>query len=354
MALTILSVAYPFAPVGPDAVGGAEQILSEIDSALTRAGHRSIVVACEGSGVAGIHVPVPRAPRLLGPGARRLAHENHRHAIATALDRWDIDVVHLHGLDFHAYLPPPGPAALVTLHLPVTWYPPECLRPARPQTWFNCVSRSQHANCPGSLRLLDPIENGVAETFLAARHAKRRFALTLSRICPEKGIHLAIDAAKHAGIPLLIAGEVFPYQAHQRYFAELIAPRLDRWRRFIGPVRLARKRRLLAAARCVLIPSLAAETASLVAREALAAGTPVIAFARGALVEALDHGRTGFLVENEAQMARAIARLDEIDPARCRQAARERFSSGQMLRSYVAAYRALRTAEVDHAAKGAA
>ena len=67
-----------------------------------------------------------------------------------------------------------------------------------------------------------------------SRHAKRRFALLLARICPEKGVHLAMDAAKRAGIPLLIAGEMFPYTAHHRYFAEEVEPRLDRWRRFIG------------------------------------------------------------------------------------------------------------------------
>ncbi len=67
--------------------------------------------------------------------------------------------------------------------------------------------------------------NGVA--LAAARHAKRPFALTLGRICPEKGVHLAIEAAKRAGIPLLIAGEVFPYEAHRRYFAEEVQPRLD-------------------------------------------------------------------------------------------------------------------------------
>jgi hypothetical protein len=61
MALTVLSVAYPFAPVGPDAVGGAEQILSALDRALVRAGHCSVVVACEGSEVAGSVVPVPSA-----------------------------------------------------------------------------------------------------------------------------------------------------------------------------------------------------------------------------------------------------------------------------------------------------
>ena len=84
-------------------------------------------------------------------------------------------------------------------------------------------------------------------------------------------------------------------------------PRLDRRRRFLGPLGFARKRRLLAAARCLLVPSLARETASLVAMEALACGTPVIAFPNGALAEVVEDGRTGFLVENTREMAAAIA-----------------------------------------------
>ena len=102
--------------------------------------------------------------------------------------------------------------------------------------------------------------------------------MALGRICPEKGYHIALDAAARAGVPMVLAGEVFRYPAHEQYFRDEIAPRLDASRRFIGPVGLHRKRRLLSEARCLLAPSLAPETSSLVAMEALACGTPVIAF----------------------------------------------------------------------------
>ena len=88
--------------------------------------------------------------------------------------------------------------------------------------------------------------------------------------CPEKGYHLALDAAHLAGMALLLAGEVFPYPEHQRYFHEEIGPRLDSTRRFIGPVGGQRKRGLLQRAQCLIVPSLVAETSSLVAMEALA------------------------------------------------------------------------------------
>jgi Glycosyltransferase Family 4 len=122
--LTILNVAYPFAPVGPDAVGGAEQILTRIDEALVAAGHRSLVIASEGSSVAGQLIPIPRFGGRLTPALRAAANRATRHALQAALRRSAVDLVHFHGLDFAAQLPPIGPPVLITLHLPVHAYPP--------------------------------------------------------------------------------------------------------------------------------------------------------------------------------------------------------------------------------------
>jgi glycosyltransferase involved in cell wall biosynthesis len=203
------------------------------------------------------------------------------------------------------------------------------------------VSPAQQATWPSHPHVLPPIENGVPVEARALPHAKRHFALMLARICPEKGVHLAIEAAKRADIPLLLAGDVFPYRAHQRYFVHEVAPRLDRWRRFIGPADAARRRRLLAAAQCLLVPSLSPETSSLAAREALAAGTPVIAFPVGALADTIEHGRTGFLVRDVGEMARAIAAAPSIDPQTCRRMACERFSLDRMVQAYFRTYAAL-------------
>jgi glycosyltransferase involved in cell wall biosynthesis len=231
--------------------------------------------------------------------------------------------------------------ALATLHLPPSWYPEEALRPARPDTWLHCVSGAQHEACPKGPNLLPPIENGVPVNALRAGHAKRSFALSLGRICPEKAIHLAVEAAKRADIALLIAGEVFPYDAHRRYFADEVQPRLDGRRRFIGPVGFARKRRLLTAAQCLLVPSLAPETSSLVAREASACGTPVVGFRNGALPETIEQGRTGFLVDTVEEMADAIGWARNLDPALCRTVARRRFSLEAMTARYLDLYERL-------------
>ncbi len=339
MSLTILSVAYPLARVSPDSTGGSEQILSALDRALVAAGHRSIVIAPEGSRVAGDLVAIPWPDGLLDDPAKARAQAANRDAIAGVLARSPVDLIHLHGIDFDRYLPAPGAPVLATLHLPPDWYPAGALRPTRPRTFFNCVSRSQHDACPPSPTLVDFIENGVPVGRLgASRHAKRDFALFLGRICPEKGVHLALQAAHRAGVPLIVAGELYDYAAHQAYFDAEVRPLLDEKCRYVGPVGFGRKRRLLTAARCLLVPSLAAETSSLVAREAAACGTAVIAFPNGALADAVEDGRSGFLVPDAEAMAKAIRRAAHISPETCRALARERFDDGVMAVRYLDLY----------------
>jgi glycosyltransferase involved in cell wall biosynthesis len=341
MSLRILSVPFPFVPVRPDAVGGAEQVAAALDRALVAAGHESIVIACEGSQVAGTLVALSCPPADSNDRARGQVHQQVRAAIARVLRERPIDAIHLHGVDCEAYLPPPGVPALITLHLPLGWYADEILHPRRPLTWLQPVSRHQAHNAPGGVRLLSAIGNGVAENPFALVTRKRNFALALGRICPEKGFHDAIAAANAAGMPLLIAGEVFAWDAHRRYFDERIVPLLGERVRFIGPLRGARKQRLLAAARCVLIPSHAPETSSLVAMEALAAGTPVVAYASGALPEIVEHGVTGFVVENVPAMARAITQCECLVAQTCLDAAQRRFPLQRMCEAYLDLYQRL-------------
>lgn len=341
MKLTVLSVAYPFALVGPDAVGGAEQVLTHLDTALTRAGHCSLVVAGAGSKVTGTLISTPTIGGALTDEAQYRVRCEHACRITWALERWPVDLIHMHGIDFHQYLPPPGVPTLATLHLPPSWYPPEVFRLSRPHTYLHCVSRSQHLAVPYGSPLLPPVENGVPVEELSLRLRKRPYALALGRICPEKGFHHAADAARKAEVPLGIAGEVFRYEAHERYFREVLLPRLDNRRRYLGPVGFRRKRRLLSGARCLLVPSLVPETSSLVSMEALACGTPVIAFRSGALPEVIEHGKTGFIVDNVDEMAEAIRAVEAIDPEVCRETARRRFSLKTMAERYFAVYEQL-------------
>jgi glycosyltransferase involved in cell wall biosynthesis len=139
----------------------------------------------------------------------------------------------------------------------------------------------------------------------------------------------------------VIAGEVFGYPAHQRYHHDEIVPRLGRHCRFVGAAGFARKRRLLAAARCLLVPSLAPETSSLVALEALASGTPVVAFRSGALPEIVESGHTGFLVDSVTEMTAAIEESAALAAQTCRRRVAERFSLAAMIEGYLALYRGM-------------
>lgn len=113
MPLTVLSVAYPLSPVGPDAVGGAEQILTYLDAALVRAGHRSIVVACNGSKTCGTLFPVRIAGSSLAETLES-TDSQQRIAIKRILREYPADVVHMHGLNFLKYLPTEDVPVVVT------------------------------------------------------------------------------------------------------------------------------------------------------------------------------------------------------------------------------------------------
>lgn len=340
MALTLLLVAYSLAAVGPDAAGGAEQIVSLLDRALARAGHRVIVVALHGSVTAGHLIATPSTPGVFDPQRRLHAQREHARAIAAALDAWPIDLVHMHGVDFDRYLPTRAVPVLATLHLPAQWYSFDALHPARPATWLNGVSMAQHRSLPADPHVLEPVPNGVALGAPVSPRAEHGgYALFIGRICPEKGVHLAIDAARLAGVPIVVAGPVFPYPQHRAYFDAEVRPRLGTRARYVGSVGRSAKAALLAGARCLLVPSLAPETSSLVAMEAIASGVPVVAFRAGALPEVVDDGETGLLVGDVEEMAAAIARANRIAPDRCRRLAAGRFAARRMVEGYLSLYR---------------
>jgi glycosyltransferase involved in cell wall biosynthesis len=340
--MKILNVAYPFAPVSRDSVGGAEQMLNHIVEALVCAGHQSILMARADSKIPGALEPIPISDGPLNDHATRApVYEYVRERINLAISRHEPDLIHFHGIDFHEYLPAeietPG---LVTLHLPLEWYPQAALA-SRHNLHFNCVSESQACAAGSEIKI---IRNGVPIPTFHVQPRKRGHILCLGRICPEKGFHFAIEAAAKLDLSLLLAGEVFAYEAHQRYFREQIAPRLSDKRKFIGPIGQARKHRLMAAAQCVVIPSLVNETSSLVAMESLACGTPVVAFNRGALPSIIDHGRTGILVNDPEELPDAIITAQKIDFTECRRSAVERFSCDAMTRRYLDFYEELAAA----------
>lgn len=335
----VLNVAFPFAAVSEDAVGGAEQILARVERGLVEAGGRSVVVATEDSRVHGTLVPVPIVKGAITPEKQERIWRECAEAIGQAVRDYDVDLIHFHGIDFYRYLPDLPLPKLVTLHLPPSWYPAEIFSmPRRINVFLHCVSQSQQQSCRDSDALLAPIANGVDAPSQSPTTPKSDFVFSLGRICPEKGFHFALEAAKRANIKMQLAGAVFDYESHCHYFETEIVPRLDDDRRFIGLVGKAKKTCLMSQARCVLIPSLAPETSSLVAMEALACGTPVVAFPNGALPEIIQDGVNGFLVNDATEMADAIQFAATLSPQRCWETARYRFDSQRMIAAYLRRY----------------
>ena len=344
MQLSVLHIAYPYAPVGLRACGGAEQVLTDLDRALIVGGHRSTVVACEGSESRGrlYTAPVPQGRLDASDSDCRFWQRRYQEAINHALASQQFDLVHMHGIDWYQYSLPANLPVLVTLHMPIDWYPKGMWQQAGRNVHFQCVSETQKQGCPD--RNAAVVGNGVEIGNFSGNAPRRRFALALGRICPEKNLHEALNAGTVANTPVLVGGQTFPYSSHQEYERTTFRPalrgsgRVREQHAFLGPLKPRRKQALLRQAQCLLHPTLAPETSSLVAMEALAAGTPVIAYRSGALPEIVEDGVTGFLVNNVAEMADAIARVDTLDRQACRHAAERRFSRDRMSRDYLDLY----------------
>lgn len=339
MRLTVLNVAEVRAPVGLESADAREQLVAQLDAAVSSAQHRSLVLACEGSRVTGRLLSVPRPEGTETAEVQTDRQAKVREVFDKTLRDGAVDVIHLHVQDIPAYLPPPGIPVLSTLHLPASCYAPCVFQLRRPRTYLVCVSRAQRLACPPAMLLLPEIPNGVELGQFSGGGKRHRFVVAVGSLYPEHGFHLALAACLRAEVPLLLAGDL--PETEERYFRQQILPRLDATRRYVGPVDAAKRRRLLAAARCVLIPSLTNQTSSLLALEALASGTPVIGFPSGILPEVVEHGQTGFLVTNEEEMAAAIAQADTLDALVCRRAAENRFDVRRTCRQYLQWYKML-------------
>lgn len=340
MPMTVLSIGYPFAPIAENTAGGAEQILAILDEGLVSHRHRSLVIAPQSSRCRGTLIQTSFPAGQLDDRVRSRVYQEYRSVLQSVLARNEVDIIHMHGIDFFDYLPPAGVPVVVTLHLPLSWYPASAFSLMRPNTYLVCVSESQKKQKPAASRCR-VIRNGIHVEQYRPANEKGNYVVALGRICPEKGFDVALDAASEAGIPLVLAGQVFAYPTHQQYFETMIRPRLQGEHRFIGPVGGHRKNELVAGARCLLVPSLVDETSSLVTMEALACGTPVVAFRRGALPEIIEDGSTGFLVETPRQMAEAIQHADQLSSGLCRERAERNFSAERMIREYLSLYETL-------------
>ena len=210
------------------------------------------------------------------------------------------------------------------------------------QGWYNTISHAQRATMPaiGGGTFAGVVHNGIDVESFPFSSQKDDYLLFISRICPEKGAHLAIEAARRLGMRLIIAGKVD--RVDQAYYREVVEPLVDGEQVvFVGEADATCKRKLYQRAHCLLMPLCWEEPFGLAMAEAMACGTPVVAFARGAAPEIVVNGETGYLVEDVDGMVEAVRKVDRIDPARCRQHVSDRFSPQVMAERYLASYRTI-------------
>jgi glycosyltransferase involved in cell wall biosynthesis len=201
------------------------------------------------------------------------------------------------------------------------------------------ISQAQLDSAPDAMGGGRVVHNPIETSEWPFQAEKDDFLLWIGRMSPDKGPHRAISAARDAGARLVLAGPVQPCQ--ERFFAEEVEPHLgEDGIEYIGEADSARKRELYLRARALLMPIRWPEPFGLVMVEALACGTPVVAFPEGSVPEVVEDGRTGFVVEDETAMARAIERLGEIDPHECRRSCEERFGVETVVSGYEDVYRA--------------
>jgi glycosyltransferase involved in cell wall biosynthesis len=248
-----------------------------------------------------------------------------------------VDLVHDHTLA--GPLPAAGRPVptVVTVHGPVDGELGDCYRRLGGRVALVAISDAQR-RAAADLPWVATVHNGIDVDTYPFILDKEGFVLFLGRFGPEKGAHLAIDAARQAGRPILLAGTCSE-PAERAYFLAEISPRMgqDVW--LFGEAGTVAKRDLLSRARCLVFPACRQEPFDLAPIEALACGTPVVALGRGSVPEMVADGVTGFVCGDVTELPAAIEAAGTLDPRRGRDHVREHFDLDAMVAGYEAVYR---------------
>ncbi len=377
--LRIAMVSSPWIRVPPSGYGGVESMVGCLTRELVAAGHHVELFSIDGSDVPGVptHSLFDRenyddiSRPLYDVAAIPAAHLLMARRVISEINRFDI--VHDHnyilGPMVFSGVAPVFPPVLHTLHgpflQPSPHGPPSNLSvygelAHAPRLWFNGVSRAQLRSAPSELfpRVLGVVHHGVDLAYYLFHARPREGFVSLARFAPEKGHHIAARLCRDRRLRLRMAGAVgavstaddvavaladraSPHWSNRelRHFDEDVLPHLEPGLvTYEGEARGAAKLRLLGRSRALLLPIDWEEPFGIAAIEALACGTPVVAYARGALPEIVEHGVTGFLAYNEDEFADYLDEVDQLDHRACRAAVEARFSSPAMARGYVRLY----------------
>jgi glycosyltransferase involved in cell wall biosynthesis len=328
--------------VPPRLYGGTERVVHWLTEELVTLGNDVTLFASGDSQTsAKLDATWPKALRL--DGSVRDANALHMVMLERVLQKCDdeeFDVLHFH-LDYYPFSlfsRQPTPF-LTTLHgrLDLPEHQPVF-------TTFSSIpvisiSDSQQRPVPQA-NWLRTIHHGLPEKLLTPRPVTPSYLAVLGRIAPEKGIDRAIKIAIRCGIPLKIAAKVD--RADRDYYDEIIRPLIDHpLVEYIGEIGDHEKSDFLSGAIGLLLPIDWPEPFGLVMIEAMACGTPVIAYNRGSVPEVIDEGLTGFIVEDETGAVSAVGRLPQLNRDAIRTQFEARFTARRMALDYLASYRGL-------------
>jgi glycosyltransferase involved in cell wall biosynthesis len=341
--MRIAQVAPLIESVPPALYGGTERIVHYLTEELVAAGHSVTLYASADSQTSATLVPQGgRSMRLTGAkpeevlAATLAMHEQ----VAQAAAAGEFDVVHLH-TDWLAWSAMKRVAVphLTTLHGRLDVPAFSTIFRAFPEAPIVSISNSQRLPRPHA-NWLGTVYHGLPLDLYLPGAGGGGYLAFLGRISPEKRLDRAIHIAVLSGLPLRIAAKID--RVDQRYFEEQIEPLLAHpLVEFVGEVGEADKATFLGDALGLLFPVDWPEPFGLVMIEALACGTPVIAFSRGSVPEVIDDGRTGFVVHTIGGAVAAVDRLNALSRDECRATFERRFTAARMAREYEDLYGSL-------------
>lgn len=335
--LRIAMVAPPYFTVPPQGYGGTEAVVAGLVDGLVERGHRVTLLAAGRQGTRAQHfVQTWDQPPSAHLGEPLPEVVNAARVSAVIGSGAEFDLVHDHTLAGPLLAPGRTVPTVVTLHGPTSDLA-DVVGPLGRAADLVAISDDQRRSAP-NLNWVGTVHNGIDVSSYPFRRRKDDYCLFLGRFHPDKAPHLAIDAARAAGLKILLAAKCSE-PVERRYYDAEVAPRLGPDAVDVGVADSATKRRLLAGARCLVFPSMWAEPFGMVLVEAMACGTPVVALGNGAVPEVVAHGRTGMVVRGPGDLADGIRRVSTLDPADCRAHVESRFGIDAMTRGYEQVYR---------------
>jgi len=254
----------------------------------------------------------------------------------------DFDIIHCHGEFAHAaLLGQRRRHSLTTVHWRVDELDRALFFAGFPDLPVAAISAAQEAAIPAANRA-GVVHHGIDRDRYALRAEPDAFVAFVGRMTDQKRPDTAIRVARAAGLPIRLGGTIDV--GNPDYFDRQVRPLLGPDATYLGPVDDAAKGELLGGAKALLFPIDWPEPFGLVMIEAMACGTPVVAWNRGSVPEIVEDGVTGFVVSSEDEAAAALARIGQLDRAMIRARFEERFTAERMARDYLALYRRLLSA----------